>query len=366
MHQLEKLQAKIPPRTALLLSNTGDIRYFAHFEILVPEEREALLLVTQKSATLLHANFSPVQAQVGIEAVPGCQPEVLKKKLLQISGRERIRELWIDKNTLFVSELEAVREIGGLKITGLDRTMIWNLRSVKTADEIAAIKMACQMTVKALKQVMARLEPGMTELEVKKMLEESLRALGSEASAFPTIVAFGEHTALPHHQPTGAQLKKNLPVVIDIGASYQGYCSDMTRTFWFGDQPAEKFVEIEEVVQAAYQVALEKLGNLGGGGSAGDAGSGKLSDGLSAKDLDWAVRNYIASQGYGPNFIHTTGHGLGLAIHEQPSLSWLNDTPLQPGMVLTIEPGIYLTGEFGYRHENTVLLGKKVEELTWT
>lgn len=352
MHQLEKLQAKIPAKTALLLSNAGDIRYFSHFEILVPEEREALLLVTRKSATLLHANFSPVKAHARIEAVPGCYPEALKKKLQQIIGRERIQELKIDKNTLFVSEFEAVRELGGLKITGLDRDIVWSLRSVKTADEIASIQKACQIATAALKQVTARLKPGITELEVKQMLEESLRALGSERPAFPTIVAFGEHTALPHHQPTGAQLKKNLPVLIDVGAAYQGYCSDMTRTFWFGNRPAEKFVEVEEVVQAAYQVALEKLGDLGGGG------------GLSAKDLDWEVRNYIAGQGYGSNFIHTTGHGLGLAIHEQPSLSWLNDTPLQPGMVLTIEPGIYLPGEFGYRHENTVLLGKKVKELT--
>ena len=126
----------------------------------------------------------------------------------------------------------------------------------------------------------------------------------------------------------------------------------MTRSFWFGDKPTQEYLKVKKTVHQAYQAALAKL-------------TQPLTNQLQAKDLDQAARSVISLAGYGPKFIHTTGHGLGLDIHEPPSLNWRNDQEIKPGMVITLEPGIYLNGRFGCRHENTILVTKDgAQELT--
>ena len=143
----------------------------------------------------------------------------------------------------------------------------------------------------------------------------------------------------------------------------------MTRSFWFGKNPDEEFVKIESVVKKAYQKTIEKLetqfeveemtvleGKSENNSHNFKKGVAKKNTDLSAKNIDTTARTYITQAGYGKNFNHTTGHGLGLEIHEQPSLSWANETQLKSGMVITVEPGIYILGKFGYRYENTVLI----------
>lgn len=339
------------PSAAYLLSSIGDIRYFSGFEFLVPAEREALLLVTKKSAMLLHASFSPVDVPDKITRIPGCYPTRLKTQVQKLITGEKIASLAIDKETLYVSELEQLQELKELELVSLDRDVIWQLRINKSAEEISHMRQAGKITSAAIAKVIQGLEAGMTELDVEGLLEAEMQALGSGQPAFPTIVAFGNNTAKPHHQPSNQPLKDNMPVLIDAGATYQGYCADMTRSFWFGSQPHDTYIRLEKVVAEAYQAALSKLNSR--------------KKELEAQHIDEAARGVISKYGYAQQFIHTTGHGLGLDIHEQPSLSWANNSLLKKNMTVTVEPGIYLEGLFGYRYENTVLLGKnKAEELT--
>jgi len=183
--------------------------------------------------------------------------------------------------------------------------------------------------------------------------------------AFPTIVAFGKNGAMPHYQPQNIKLKPETPILIDFGVNFENYYSDMSRTIWFGKQPSAKFLKAEKAVKKAHQQVLAKLttANLDLKNKKTDLKNSEENTTksttkieLTAKDLDQAARGEIAQRGFADQFIHTTGHGLGLEIHEPPSLSWQDHTPIKPNMVFTIEPGIYFPGEFGYRHEDTVLM----------
>lgn len=372
----QKLQKQISTGQLLLISSSSDIAYLSDFEFLVPEEREAFLAVSKNSVNLIYSSFSPIDDYSYINYVPGTFPNQLAENLVKIAKTERVDKLLIDKETLFVKELEEIKKLlPDLKIEELDPKILAGLRFTKEEKEVESIKQACQITAEVLKSVQSELRAGLSEIEVKKMIDKEFNSRGVEELAFPTIVAFGENSALPHHQPSEKKLEKEMVVLIDLGGKVNGYCADMTRTFWFGEKPSNKFLEIEGIVREAYQAVAGVVNvNLeGSGGKSGGAESGGAESGaepgknliITAKNLDNAARTLITNEGYGENFIHTTGHGLGLSIHEQPSLSWKNSTEIKPGMVITIEPGIYLEDEFGYRYENTVLVAPPgLKELT--
>lgn len=349
-----KLQKKIIANESVLLSSSSDITYFTNFNFLVPEEREAFVFITKASVNLIHSSFSPVDDYEHINYLKGSYPNQLANHLDKIIENEKIDKILIDKETLFVAELNAIQDkLPKMNIEDYDSTLVRDLKNIKEPGEIAKIKKACRITALVMQEIKNKLHEGITELEVKKLIRRLFEDSGTDELAFPTIVAFGKNSALPHHQPSEKKLEADMPVLIDMGAKFEEYCSDMTRTFWFGENPTKKFLEIEGVVKSAYRAGFEKLG------------SKATSPSIRAKDVDNATRMIISNKGYAQKFIHTTGHGLGLSIHEQPSISWSNKTEIVPGMVITIEPGIYLKGEFGYRYENTVLVGEsKVIELT--
>jgi Xaa-Pro aminopeptidase len=168
----------------------------------------------------------------------------------------------------------------------------------------------------------------------------ALSLRGSNDLAFPVHVAFDEHTASPHHQPGQKLLKHNSMVMLDFGAKVDGYCADMTRTVCLSPTPQPQFIEIKKVVDHAYQKACDSLNKVD----------------VRASQVDHMARDIITRAGYAKQFPHATGHGLGIEIHEQPSISPANNQPLSAGMVVTIEPGIYLPGQFGYRVEDTLLV----------
>lgn len=382
----QKLQKQISAGQLLLISSSSDITYLSDFEFLVPEEREAFLAVSKNSVNLIYSSFSPIDDYSFINYVPGTFSNQLAQNLQKIIENEKIKQFLIDKETLFVRELEEIKKLlPSLKIEELDSKILAGLRSTKEEGEVESIKQACQITAEVLRNVQSELKAGLSEVEVKKMIDKQFDSMGVEELAFPTIVAFGENSALPHHQPSEKKLEKEMVVLIDLGGKINGYCADMTRTFWFGEKPSKKFLEIEGIVREAYDAVvgvvnanLKGSGRKSGGSGSGGARSGGAEGGgdedgaepgknltTTAKNLDNAARTLITNKGYGENFIHTTGHGLGLSIHEQPSLSWKNSTEIKPGMVITIEPGIYLEDEFGYRYENTVLVAPPgMEELT--
>lgn len=214
--------------------------------------------------------------------------------------------------------------------------LVERLRQIKDEDEIAVIREAVAVGDAAFQHILGFLQPGRTEQEVALELETFMRRLGASGSSFDTIVASGERSALPHGVASDRVLGTDEFVKMDYGALYRGYCSDMTRTVVLG-KPTEKHRQIYDIVLEAQETAL--------------AG---IRAGITGREADALARDVIERHGYGKAFGHGTGHAVGLEIHENPRLNKLDETVLEPGMIVTVEPGIYLPGFGGVRIEDIV------------
>ncbi len=224
-----------------------------------------------------------------------------------------------------------------------------SLRKVKTAKEINLIKKACKITESALKNVLPLIKEGVKEKEIANEIERQFKILGASGPSFETIVAFGKNSAIPHHETSNERLEKNSVVLIDFGCVYKGYCSDMTRTFYFG--------EPDKAFKSAYKSVIKAFSKAEKG----------ITDGLETKFADALARDCFKEDGLDKFFTHSLGHGVGIDIHEAPSLSPKSSEVLENGQVFTIEPGLYFNGKFGIRVENTVVLENgKVKSLIRT
>lgn len=345
----KKIQKNLDEHQAILISNPSDIFYLTNFQFLVPQEREALLVVCKKKSYLLYPSFSPIPHDNDLSFLISPHYLNLTKNLNKIILENNITSLQFDPHSLFQIEFQQLKKLK-IKLEKQSINLVENERLIKDDHELMHIKKSCLIAKKTIKRIQKNIRAGITEIELKNLLEQQLRDFVSPHTSFPTIVAFGKNTALPHHQPTHKKLKKEMPILIDFGAKVNGYCSDMTRTFWYGEDPEPEFIKIEKSVKTAYRKVINQL---------------KTNQKTQAKTLDETARKSIENDGLGQYFIHTTGHGLGLDIHEPPSLNWHNQQLISTGMIITVEPGIYLEGKFGYRHENTILITKnKIEELT--
>lgn len=219
------------------------------------------------------------------------------------------------------------------------------LRVVKYQDELKLLKQAIEITDQAFEEVSFQIKPGIRESEIAWSLEKAMRERGAEALAFDIIVGAGSNAALPHHRADDTVISNGQSVVIDMGAQFEGYCADLTRTVFVG-QPDEKLRHIYDIVLGAQRVAIEgvKVGMTGG-------------------DLDQMARKVISEAGYGDNFGHSLGHGVGLAVHEFPRVGPNSTDLIDEGMVFTIEPGIYLSGLGGVRIEDIVLVKNGIAEV---
>lgn len=213
------------------------------------------------------------------------------------------------------------------------------LRQVKDEEEVAALRASCQIAYDTYEYIRPLLRAGMTEFEVAAEMEKFMRVRGASATSFLTIIAFGENTANPHHETSHRKLKDNEAVLMDFGCIYNGYCSDMTRSWWFGDQEPEAYKKIWTVTEKAWKagIAAEKPG-------------------ARCQEVDAVARGIIAAAGYGEYFTHRLGHGVGLEIHEEPCNDQTSSAILKKGHVITVEPGIYLPGQFGVRLEETTVI----------
>lgn len=347
--RIKKLQNSLTDHQSILLSKNSDVLYFSSFASTVPEERSVFCLVSKNSAHLLLQNFLPKPEDFPGEILTGASLSKLSEHLTNLKNELNLNEIFLDFENLNVEEFRVISKIDGLKVNVLDKKIIWKIRSQKDQSEIDKIKTAIKITEQAVAETILELKVGLSEIEVKKILENKIRQHTFCDLAFPSIIAFAENSVLPHHQSGSKKLTNNSVVLIDTGAKYQEYCADMTRTLFFKEEKDDEnkseiemeFEEILEIVKTAYKKAEVLLS----------------SEEVKAADLDLACRDYIAEKGYAKDFIHTTGHGLGIDLHEPPSVYRTNDTKLIPGMVLTIEPGIYLEGKFGVRWENTVFYG---------
>ncbi|MGL5979254.1 MAG: M24 family metallopeptidase [Erysipelotrichaceae bacterium] len=213
------------------------------------------------------------------------------------------------------------------------------LRVEKFDDEIEVMQKANDIACAAFEHIIGFVKPGMRELDVKNELERKMQELGATGPSFDTIVASGERGALPHGRASEKIIEATDFVTIDYGCIYEGYCSDITRTFAMSKAANEKVHEIYQIVLEAQLACVEAC-----------------KPGASTKEIDAIARDLISERGYGDYFGHGLGHGLGVLVHEEPRLNWVKDTVLTPGMVITIEPGIYLPGIGGVRIEDDVLI----------
>ena len=264
-------------------------------------------------------------------------------------GRLGLRRVGFEAGYLIWGTYEKLRENlqkgnGQVSLIPFEDT-VEDMRKIKGPEEIEAIRASVRMVTTIVQQIPAWLRPGMTEKEIAWRIEDEARRRGAEGMAFPPIVASGANGALPHAVPTDREVVAGEPIVIDVGVKVNGYCSDTTRTLFLG-KPKGIFLEIYKIVREAQLKAIEQI-----------------KPEVQSNVPDKAAREVISRAGYGEYFGHALGHGVGLATHEGPRLSPTKPEVLRPGMVVTVEPGIYIPGKGGVRLEEMVLVTENGAEV---
>ena len=249
----------------------------------------------------------------------------------------KIRRLGIEGETAY-STVQSYRERLGAEEFVMVDEVVRELRMIKTEEELEVIQKACEIADQAMIVAIDEIQEGKREREIAAKMEYAMKMNGAEKPAFDTIIASGWRSALPHGIASEKRIERGELVVIDEGALYNHYHSDTTRTIVVGS-PNEKQKDIYQAVLEAQMKGVEIA-----------------RPGMTAKELDTVVRNIITEYGYGDYFIHSTGHGVGLEIHEWPRVSQFDETVLKPGMVITIEPGVYIPKFGGVRIEDTVVI----------
>lgn len=216
--------------------------------------------------------------------------------------------------------------------------LVEDVRKVKDQLEMESLVRAIDISDRAFDEVSKTIFVGQTEREIAWLLEKTMREMGADSPSFDTIVAAGPNAALPHHRPDDTKIQDGSPLIIDMGAKYEGYCSDLSRTLFIGT-PDDRFVSVYDTVLAAQLTAIATV-----------------QSGMTGSEADNLARLVIDEAGYGDKFGHSLGHGVGLEIHEQPGVGPGSQTILSDGMPFTIEPGIYITGWGGVRIEDVVVL----------
>ena len=296
-------------------------------------------IVTQEETLFLcdfrYTEQAAVQVQAfAVSEVKGGLPSRLGERLTELRAGTAVFE----PGYMSVAERESIaKAFHGTLAT--DTGMTAPLRMVKSAQEIEAIRQALKLSEAVLAEVLETLEPGITELDVAAAIEYGFKKRGASGPSFDTIALFGARSSLPHGMPSDRALTSGDIVLLDFGCRLHGYCSDLTRTCAFGTIPGIWFEEIHETVLSAQRQALEAV-----------------KPGMTGKELDAVARDHIAAAGHAKHFGHGLGHGLGIEIHEAPRLNTESETVLLPGMVVTIEPGIYLPGQGGVRIEDVIAI----------
>jgi len=352
--RVKKTQALLSKNSvsALLITNKTNIRYLSGFT------GSAGFILLTKSKPILFTDsryFEDARYKVPrffkLENVSKLwkNPDILKEHWEKTLKKFRIKKLGFESESITYRQFKKFKAISK-KIKFIETSgIVEEIRSQKEPDEIKNIKKSQQINEKVFKEIeklirasAAKNKP-LTEEKVAWEIIKLGHEFGAEDVSFSPIVAFGRNTSIPHHESGKTRLKKNDIVLIDMGMKYRGYCSDMTRTFFLSEPTLEQ-KKVYDIVLGAQLNTIQQI---------------KI--GVSEQKIDTTCREYIASKKYGKYFTHGTGHGVGLDIHETPSFSEKSSpkTKLKPGMIVTVEPGIYLRGKFGIRIEDMVLVTEK-------
>lgn len=326
---------------ALLVTHPANRRYLTGFT-----GTAGMVLVTEKNATLLvdfrYVEQAEKQAPHLDVVRVGGEPF---RTVAQLCREWNTSRLAFEQDHLVYSRVEKLKSaMDGVEVVPVGN-MVEKLRETKDADELETLRRAAQIADEAFTEIIQEIHPGLRERDIAFRLEFLLREKGATSSSFDMIVASGPRSALPHGVASDRVLEKGDFVTLDFGALYKGYCSDITRTIVLG-KPSDRQREIYDIVLHAQQTALEAV-----------------HPGVTGRDVDKVARDIITDHGYGEQFGHSTGHGIGLEIHEAPTLSVNGETVLQSGMVVTVEPGIYLPGFGGVRIEDDVVVTEQGKEV---
>jgi Xaa-Pro aminopeptidase len=328
--------------SGLLVTFLPDLRYLSGFT-----GSSAALGVTRRRARLFTDSRYATQAAAEVEAaeVEIAQGSPAVAAVQWLAAEPGMTLAGFDPARTTVAELkrwksELPSRLRRNLLEEIPAPFVEQLRMVKDEEELAVLSEAALAGCRLFEGILGVLRPGIAELDVAAELEHQARRLGAEGMSFETIVASGVRSALPHGRATDARLPRKGFVTLDFGIILKGYCSDMTRTVFLGQPRPEE--------RKAYEAVLEAQENA----------VQAVAPGASCAEVDEAARNILRREGFGEAFSHSTGHGVGLEIHEPPRVGTGQATRLTPGMVVTIEPGIYLAGRFGIRIEDMVAVGR--------
>lgn len=334
---IDALMVLIEENRRYLSGFTGEDHQFDESAGALLISADGLILATDTRFELQAANESPFYEVVVYR-------NGLAKELPGLVDRMNVRKLGIESARVTVNQLEKFKK----ELTDAGRQVnlvpledsVEKFRQIKTPAEIDQTRKALALAEAIYIEVARSLKPGMTEKQIAWAMERGMREAGADSLSFPVIVASGPNSALPHAIPTDRPIVMGEPILFDWGARLEGYCSDTSRTVILGE-PDDTFLKVYNTVLDAQQLAIKSI-----------------CAGANSKAVDAVARDYIASKGYGDRFGHGLGHGTGLAVHEGPRLSPLKEMVLEAGMLVTVEPGIYIPGWGGVRIENQVVVGE--------
>lgn len=349
--RLDKVSQTLRDRNldGLLILGPANRRYLSGFTAAdgaIGESSGAVLVMRDRAVLLV----SPLYVEQARQESVLPEPVVLKgrsaKRLPELLKEWGVRRLGFERDYTLYGYYEDLKEDleEGSELVPL-ANVVEDLRVVKGPDEQQAMRDAARIADEAFSRVTAVLRPGVTERQVARTLDEAILELGADAPAFETIVAAGANSASPHHEPGETVINAGDPVVIDMGARYRGYCSDMTRSFCVHEAD-DRYKELHDLVLRAHLGAEEAI-----------------RAGIAGKDADAIARDLLTEAGYGEEFTHSLGHGVGLDVHERPRLGKDSEDTIEPGMAVTIEPGIYISGWGGIRIEDTVIVADGSHEV---
>ncbi len=337
--RIEALQQRIREwkTQALLVTNDRDIRYLTGF---VGEDSWTLVPARGNAITIISdSRFEEEIPQVapGVKRVIR-QSTSLQQELSKLVKKHRMRKVALQQSYVTLAQKKAIaKEVGASKLKPVDDGLL-KQRAIKDKEEVKLIRKAVRIQEEAFQRTCRYIKPGMTEGEIAGYLEMQMRALGAEGPGFDTIVGAGANASKPHYTPGRAKAKQGNIILIDWGATYEGYRSDMTRVITLGRWP-RKIKEIYPIVLDAHLAAADKI-----------------APGVPLYDIWKAAHDVIRKAGYAKRFRHGLGHGIGLNIHEAPNMSHKSKGELEPDQVVTVEPGIYLPGVGGVRIEDDILV----------
>lgn len=337
VNRFEKLFEKLPKDIdSVLITSDINRRYFTGMK------SSAGTIFAFRGGAYLIIDFRYIEkARNTVKSAEVIEQKKLCPQLLQLIRDNFLTNMAIESQTMTVSELAAFKKaLPDVEIIDSDLLShaICSLRTVKDEDEIKCIQKAQYIAETAFDKILEFIRPGVTEREIALELNRQMFLNGAEDLSFETIALAGANTSMPHGVPSDKKVENGEFVLMDFGAVYNGYHSDMTRTVCVGE-PKDEMKDVYNIVLEAQRACIEKA-----------------SAGMTGEELDKIARDIISDAGYGECFGHSLGHGVGMEIHEKPNAAPGNRDILKSGAVITIEPGIYLAGKFGVRIEDFVIL----------